>query len=99
MFIWGDRAHTCPPRWQVYEEGYHAGWDDARIVYARQADEAAERYAQESDEGGDYDIVGGRSTPLVHVRLDGDEGEGHAYFVEGEAVPQYRARLKTQEKA
>jgi len=87
-------AHVCPPRWQVYEEGYHAGWDEARSIYARTPDEAAEFYAQEADEGGDYDIVAGRSTPLVHVRRYGDEGGGHAWFVQGETVAHYRARLR-----
>ena len=92
-FIWNDNPHTCQPRWQVYEEGRHAGWHEARIVHAENARDAAELYAQLYDDGGDYDIVSGHSTPTVHVRREGDEKET-IFIVEGESVPQYRARLK-----
>jgi len=83
-------VHACPPAWEVYEERYHAGWEEARIVHAAQADEAAELYAERADDGGDYEIVGGRKA-IVHVRPAGDDAE-QVFEVEGESVPQYTAR-------
>lgn len=78
--------HVCPPRWTV-------AFDDGSrlvVVFADDAEQAAEIWAAEDDaESGDYEIVGGK-TALVHV--SDSDGNRYRVLVSGESVPQYSAR-------
>lgn len=90
--MFGTYTHVCAPLWEVWEEDYHGGWDEATVVRGADAQAAAEKYAEEDDACGDYEIVGGRKAPRVRVRPQGDEGEGETYEVEGESIADYTAR-------
>ena len=78
------------PLWTVWcpEDGAD-GPEDGRTVRAFDADQAAERWADHDDCNGDYDIVSGRSTPIVHVQ--GEDEEVTRWKVTGEAEPVYTA--------
>lgn len=88
-FGWAH-SHTCPPAWEVWEVGYHSGWEEAWTVYALDEAAAAEDYAEQSDAGGDYEIIGGKAAK-VRVRKRGDESNGELYEVAGDPVPRYLA--------
>jgi hypothetical protein len=64
--------------------------DDPRVMTAHDAEEAAEEYAEEYDQGGDCTVIGGGSIDLrvVEVRTGAEKW----FRVEGEAVPHYMAR-------
>ena len=78
------------PEYRVWREKEKA--EDGVGVRARNAEHAAERWADEYDSGGDYSIVGG-SPETVWVR--GPEGAEARYRVSGESVPHYSAELVT----
>ena len=82
-------AHRCMPAWECRMET-----DDDNFwatVRATDAEEAAEKYADEWDcEGGEYYICSQRGEPaVVLVRKPGEQFE--RWSVEGEMVPHYRA--------
>jgi hypothetical protein len=80
-------SHVCPPKWDVWETT--EAREDARHIYARNADIAAEKYAERDDANGEYSIVGG-SPIWVCVAKHGSE-EISTFTVEGESVPEYTA--------
>jgi hypothetical protein len=65
--------------------------EDGKMFVAYTAEEAAEKWAAREDSwGAEYNIVSGRSEPIVIVR---DEAGNETQFkVSGEAVPSYYAR-------
>lgn len=87
------QGHTCPPCWDIWEveEGDEGeeGREYADKMYGRDAGEAVERWAQQEDARGDYDIVGG-SPATVHVAEVGS-AEVATWVVEGRSVPEYTA--------
>ena len=90
-------THKCLPTWLVYHQGWHGNgpdpeWEEASVIYARDAREAAEAYAEMSDGNGDYTIVGGSPATVLVRSRDDDESLVKCFEVEGEAVPSYRAR-------
>lgn len=89
---WG-RHHECPPLHDVQDVlgGCHAE-DEWDAIHARSPRDAAERWAQRHDEGGDYDIVNG-SPATLRVRLSGTS-EWQTFVVHGETVPDYTAHLQ-----
>lgn len=74
-------------------------WDmdtpnDIMRVNASDAEEAAERWAEDFDlSTAEYLIVSGRYTPTLGVRESGSE-EVVMFKVEGESVPEYHARAQ-----
>lgn len=85
------RSHTCPPAWRVWCIDDGETEEDARTVYATHAEAAAEKWAEQLDQGGNYLIVGG-AVMTVGVRQDTGEGEAAYFVVGGEAVPSYHAK-------
>lgn len=93
---WCDRcnAHmmfeTAPCKCERFlvwpEDGYTE--DDAWEFWARSAEEAAKKWAEDSDAQGDYDIVRGNARKVT-VRPEG--GEPKRYLVHGEAQAVYYA--------
>lgn len=93
------RRHLCPPTWEALIQGYDFDGPepstedeaDARIVYARTAEEAAEKCAERWDaDGCDYIVVGG-TTVGIFVRPRGSRDPWTCYDVSGESVPTYHA--------
>jgi hypothetical protein len=81
-------SHRCPPKYQVRQVWPNGDVDDWRDFYARDPEEAAEKWAERYDSYGDYTIVNG-SSAIVDVM---DEEETVTKFeVTGESVPSYRA--------
>ncbi len=76
------RFHQCPPTWLVRLPSYHDdGFDE---VLADNAEQAAQKFAEQYDQGGDYNVVGGSP---IDVFVSGPNGEDEKKFhVEGEAV-------------
>lgn len=82
--------HRCPPKWEVHVPDYH-GEDDWSAVFAHDAEEAAERYAEKYDSEGDYTVVGGSSLTVYVRAADDPDAKVIKYEVSGEAVPRYSA--------
>jgi hypothetical protein len=83
--------HFCKPAWECRIESTH-GDDEWKTIHARDAEEAAEKFAEHYDcEGGEYAIVSNpRSDWVIQVRKPGDETH-ERWSIEAETVPQYRA--------
>jgi len=69
-------------------------WEDCTTVHGSDPSAVAERWAEEEDAQGDYDIVGGSD---AHIRLrklseDDEEGPWIEYAVAGRSVPEYSAQ-------
>ena len=67
---------------------------DHDVVYAHDAEAAAEKWAEESDGQGDYAIVAG-DAEVVKVRPRDAGGAWETWTVSGETVPQYHASKGT----
>lgn len=86
---WGYKnSHKCPPVWEVrmYERRWEEDWVE---VYATDAEDAATTFAEQSDRGGDYDIIR-RGSAEVEVRKQG-ETEVTQWDIQAESVPEYTA--------
>ena len=84
-------THRCPPLFHVIDpHGYGDAdpWEYAAPIYARDAEAAAEKWADQHDCEGDYTIIRG-SPATVHVR--DAEGAVTRWIVSGESVPEYTA--------
>lgn len=85
-------AHKCAPIWEAHM--HETKWqDDWSEVHANDAEEAASKFAEEYDRGGDYDIIR-RGSAEIEVRKQGDETVT-LVDVSAESVPQYRAYART----
>lgn len=88
VYDW-ERSHRCNPRFVVWAPIYGQTADDGGQAFrVRDAEAAAEAWAERWDSNGDYEIIGGDEV-LVHVR--GADGELLRWTVAGETVPQYSA--------
>lgn len=88
---WDVGPHRCKPKFEVWCEEAGQPEEDAGVFYASDAEEAAERWAEDDDiSSADYSIVSQRSEPVVSVR-DCRDGEVKLFRVTGEAVPSYSA--------
>ena len=84
------RPHECKPVFEVNYEPWY-GEDEWQEVFAYDHEGAAEKWGDDSDSNsGEYDIVSGKSSPVVKVRKKGED-EIQEWVVTGEAVPQYSA--------
>lgn len=86
--------HTCPPQWEVWDD---ASWgDEYQLVYAIDAQEAGEAYAEIYDSDGDYPLTNGNEVE-VKIRKVGDT-EWRTYVLSAEPTVNYQAYLKLPEK-
>jgi len=77
-------AVWCPEYDQTEEEG-------SKQILALSAEHAVELWARQEDyESAEYDIVGGRESPVVNVRCNG--GRLLSFEVYGEMLASYRAK-------
>lgn len=93
---WGFvSSHRCAPRWRVWidpEDVCFGGDREGQEVHARDAEEAAEQFGAEWDNG-NYVLVDGSGQGLtVLVSPVGEEESVKRLVVEGEMVPEYTAR-------
>jgi hypothetical protein len=87
---WFDRPfgnHTCSPVWEARLFG--AGDDEWLDVRADDAETAAEKFCDQYDSGGDYDIIRSGSAE-VEVRKPGEEAIT-LWDISAESVPEYHA--------
>lgn len=87
------RTHRCKQKWHVTEYLNDGKLDFERsgtLVYADDAEEAAENYSRTSDEGGDYTIIGNGGCDKLYVRAV-EGGEVTVWSIQAEAEPKYYA--------
>ncbi len=92
---WGfTRTHECPPLWLVHRPDWHGDdpEEDHAQVYARSAEQAAERYIERADCDGDYDCVGGSPATVQVRRCAAGTRSWVRLEVEGRMVADYAAR-------
>ena len=85
-FMLFPEIHVCPTRWEVCEPEYDP--DEWVNVFASDAKEAVEKWAEEEDCSGDYRIVGGQPAVVI---VRGPDGSETKFRVSGEMVPEYYA--------
>lgn len=89
-------THRCPPRWEIRHEDWLG--DETRILYGSDAEAAGEKYAEQHDCYGDYEIVGGQEVEVQIRKAETateEAGPWETYTLSGEPVPEYRATRKT----
>lgn len=81
-------SHRCAPIWEarLYETRWQEDWHE---VNADSAETAARKFAEQYDQGGDYDIIK-RGSAEIEVRKQGDNAVT-LMDVSAESVPQYYA--------
>lgn len=89
-------AHECKPAWECRaDDGDDAYWT---TIYARDGEQAAEKFAQHYDyNGAEYSICGGEEQPIMLVRQVGSETI-ERWQVFGEMAPSYRAEKPEDEE-
>ena len=78
------RGHKCPPRWEVVVADDP---EDTRTVYARDAEEAAEVFANLWDDG--TLCTGGEELDVIVKSAADPDDEGTFFVVTCEMVPHY----------
>lgn len=89
---WGFAdKHACPPIWEarIFETKWQNDWTE---VYATDAEDAAERFAEEYDQGGDYTIIRDGNAE-IEVRRQGSD-EAAIFDISAESVPEYTAHAR-----
>lgn len=86
--------HKCHPVWEVREEApYDTDWEN---YHAWDSEEAAEKFAEEYDQCGDYTVIKG--TPIiVQVRKPGSDVV-ERFEIRAEAEPRYYATQLEESK-
>jgi hypothetical protein len=85
---WQDGKHRCLPFFDVWF--LKEGEQESARIYARDAEEAAEKFAEYDDQrSADYAIVSGNEAE-IWVR-EPTTGEIKKFMVHGESVPKYHA--------
>ncbi len=85
-------------KWLVWRPEEDETIDDAQEVRSSDAEEAAEDWAEWSDSGGDYTIVGGSEATVCVRAKDDDAAPVETFVVTGESVPQYTARAPREKR-
>ena len=86
---WDGHAHRCPPAYLAWCPDLDEDEDEAIALYAVEAEEAAEEWAERQDaDSAEYGIVVGEPA-TVHVRAP--DGTVTVWRVTGESVPSYSA--------
>ncbi len=85
-------AHKCHPAWLVWDPDQGNTVEDARTIYALNAEWAAEKWAEEDDsDSAEYSIAQGTSTVVCVQPKEG--GPIEKFKVTGEYEPTYSAEL------
>ena len=86
--------HFCPPVWCVIiVEGsnYYGGETAPTRIYARDAEQAAEKFASDWDSQDSEYVLASGTEITVLVYRDGYPDDGQAFVVTGKIVPKYCA--------
>lgn len=86
--------HKCAPAWEARVFGDGDEWNE---VHGWDAEDAAAKFAEQYDEGGDYDIIR-RGSAEIEVRKQGDEAIT-LVDISAESVPQYSAHARQVDTA
>lgn len=89
IYDWENRPHVCKPKHLLLHDYYGDDWDDAFEVYAFDHEEAAEKWADETQCDWDYCLLDGAHID-VQVKSVSD-GEVKTLRLTGESVPTYSA--------
>lgn len=82
--------HVCPPEWVVWNPDQAETIDDARRVFADDAADAVEMWAEEDDnDSAEYNIAKGQPATVFVQRIP--DGPIEKYKVIGEYEPRYTA--------
>jgi hypothetical protein len=87
LFSFDMDDHKCPPVWRVWCVIWDETEEDARDVYAHSPAWAAEKWAEEADRDGEYEICGGETVRVIAMLGD----EVHQLEVGGSLDPVYNA--------
>lgn len=91
--------HACPPRWLVRDPDYDGDdFESLRAYYARDAQEAARKWAVFTDPDRSYSLAGGNEITVYVKGYDKPDDTQQAFVVYGEMVPSYAAKLVTSKK-
>ena len=84
-------SHKCPPIWEVrlHETKWEEDWSE---IHALDPEGAAERFAEQCDQGGDYNIIRSGSAE-IEVRKPGS-AEVFIVDIAAESVPEYSGSLR-----
>lgn len=86
--------HICPPAWEVRiaeDDDHYPGEDDPKRVYALDAADAAESWAEWWDGGdSDYHLASGGEVALI-INPSAHPEQTRRLTVSGAMVPEYRA--------
>jgi hypothetical protein len=74
--------------YEVWEE--HTNRTEAKLIKAFDPADAAEFWAEETDQYNDYAMLGGKS---ARVFVASSDNEPQLYVIDAEAIPEYNARL------
>lgn len=86
------KTHRCKPVWLVFSTDNHEDWDEADRVYATDAQQAAEKWAEDDDcNSAEYSIVAGTNAAVQVRRLDEPDADPVWWVVSGTSVPTYDA--------
>jgi hypothetical protein len=91
-------THRCPPGWEIK----HPDWlgDELKVVHARDAQAAGEKYARVTDNYGDYEFANGHEAE-VQIRKAATatekSGKWETYILNAEPSVEYHARSKDGE--
>jgi hypothetical protein len=90
---WGwINSHKCAPVWEarMYDPKWDQEWSE---VYAYDEGAAAEKFAEEYDHNGEYDIVR-RGSAEIEVRRPGEDAIT-LVDISAESVPEYYGYVRT----
>jgi len=82
--------HRCPPAWYVRIVEDDDRYAEPMRVYARDTEEAAEKFGENWDSWGDYPLLSGEEIAVLVSPCDQPDDE-QGFIVTGEMIPEYRA--------
>ncbi len=85
--------HICPAQWIIWPLGADEG--SARVIYADDAQAAAEKWAKSEDEQGDYTIIKA-GEDRCWVRKNGSDDKPVLFDITAESCPKYTASEATK---
>jgi hypothetical protein len=110
---WIDGAHKCPPAWLVCTLWDYQGYlielkkgeatpenlEYFELFYAATRKDAAEEWAEHSDQRGEFEIARSGFEEIVVIAIDGSEPEVQIFGVTAESSAEYTAMKKEVEDA
>jgi hypothetical protein len=91
--IWFDARHTCDPQWNVWttEEAGEESTEEFRLVYASNAEDAAEKVARQMSDDGPFE---GELTVREWLGSEEEQGPSLTFSIEPEMVLRFNISHK-----